>query len=987
MKGDIALWQKLSTEENFRQAWQRVKANMGSPGIDRVSLGDFEANLTDNLSLLLNLVRQDLYEPLPLLSFKGKDERELKIPAIRDRIVQEALLLVLQPIFDVQFLDCSYGYRPGRSAHKAIARIERNIKKGRHWIVDADIDNFFDSIDQTLLVELISLKITDAKVLRLIQDSIKPPGGAPIGIPQGMVLSPLLANIYLHPLDEVMVRSPGHYIRYADDILVLCLTEEEARTALDIAREILEKKLYLRFNEDKTRICSLEQGFVFLGYHFTPEGKRPTSRALDRLKAKIEQQLSAAQEIPPVDLAAKLKSIMRGWLNYFQMSAADQANLQRELDAILDAHKDTIPAQILKAALLLQSNEEEKAKEIVLEGMELPSTEAELYYQWGILCQALQMEEEARENFYQALKIKPDHKEAIYHLGVALLRQGKMDKAIRYLQRAVQLAPESAEAHLALGIALGRWGLYGAARKALARARELDPDIKPPEPPPAHAVAKEEKPDPVVAYTTEQIQQFLRLFSGREGVFAQQWVDNTGRSGYMPVHKPLSPDDVQSHLQGKTTLGLYLMRSDNTVKVGVIDIDLTKQTINEQCQPFDTWSEWEALVQKEAHKLRDISKGLGIPVYVEDSGWKGRHLWFFFSQPIRAAEVREFLKEILRIAGEPPAGIHWEIFPKQDYVSKDALGSLIKLPLGIHQINQRRALFLDTAGKPYDNQLEILTQLELISPEKLRQASMILRAQKLPSPKMPEDSEDNEGVKRVLERCNVIRFLARKAESEQELGHYERLTLLHTLGLLGKAGKQALHQIIGHCLNYDPNRTGRWIKRLKPYPVSCPRIREWLSDLTPSIGCYCEFPVPEKGYPSPVLYADPDTIIKIKAQEQEEPTGISCPDTALEPPEDKELDAAITQEPQVPAPDQETTAPAAGLETAIERPPEPLVEQLLESYIAMKKSRNDIELKIRDTEEELTRLFQAKEIDSLPTSLGNLTRVKKGDKMIWVIEL
>ena len=957
------LWEDICSEENLRQAWMRVKTNMGSPGVDRVSIEEFESNLSNNLELLRSLLKQNTYHPLPMLVIQVKKgdggKRTLNIPTIRDRIVQEACLLILQPLFDKGFLNCSYGYRPGMSAQGAIARIERNIRRGRNWIIDADIENFFDSVDRKLLMQFVSEKISNPRVIRIINECIGKEGEK--GLPQGSPLSPLLSNIYLHRLDERMIRGQWNYVRFADDFVTLCTSKDEATKAIDIAREVIEGQLLLAINESKTRICRAEEGFVFLGYRFTDKGKSPAGKAVDNLKRKVQNEILASKTRPQGDLQNRLRRIIRGWQNYFKLESQDRAELMNHLDSIISSQADSVPAHVLKAALCVEGGEREKAEEVMAHGTELPSEDPELRYQWGVLYDTLNHPIEARDEYYSALRAGPDHKEASYSLGLNHLQHGDVEKSIRFLQKAVQLDPGFAEAHFALGTALESWGLRGTARKAYRRAREINPELKLPKP-----SLEEKKPKEPVPHSEGDEQLFLRLFSGREGVFARQWVNSSGRYGYTPVSEPLSEKHVEAHLAGKETLGLYMMRSDNTVKLGIIDIDITKATIREIGADQDTLAGWDRIVGQDVNNLLQVLKDIDIPAYVENSGWKGRHCWLFFAEPVRASHVRKFLKAVCQAAGEPPAGLHREIFPKQDRVSKEGLGCLIKLPLGVHKVTERRCLFVDAAGEPLEDQFGLLSQVKFVSNAALREART--RLQHRGEPEIQADIDDAP-VKMVLEKCNVLRYLSNKAENSGDLTHYERIVILCTLGHLGAAGKHYIHNIIGKSPNYSRHVTEKWIRRLKPFPISCPKIREMLCDITPSVGCYCEFPKRKNSYPTPILHADPDAIIKLR----EEMATASSDKIA----EDRK--AEIMAEKQEEA--------LAASEKRQDQPANLSIDEPLRDYLELKRSLREINLKINQTEEQLKSIFESTGREKIQTYMGILTRVERDGRETWIIEI
>jgi len=963
MKIEEDLWPMVLDEETFVEAWRKVKANMGGPGVDRVSLKEFESSLSSNLTLLRELLKEGIYQPLPLkikeIEQGEAKQRTLKIPSIRDRIVQEAVLIVIQPLIDQKFLDCCYGYRPNRSAHMAIKRIERNLKKDKHWVVEVDIEDFFDTVNQNQLLNWLSEWISDHKIIRLIKEWIGFSSGNEIGIPQGAVISPLLANVYLHYLDSQMIKGPGHYIRYCDDFIILCNSEEEARKALEKAERCLSEGLFLRINQEKTRISHIKDGFIFLGFLFTEEGKRPSPKAIERLKLKVEKELELPHAFFNEELTKKLKLIIRGWQNYYQLNTYEQADLVKEIERSIQSQNESIPLHILRAALCIEKGEEQAAYETIKKTIELPSDDEEIHYQCGILCESLGMEEEAREEFLKAIKIKPDYKDGLYHLGVNYFKEGKVEKAIRFLQKASQLSPQSSEVYVALALAFEKWGLHGAAHKAFSRAIELNPDLRAKFPSSKRRCSMEGEEIKFTSFKEEDLDLYLRLFTGREGVHARQWVDEGGKSGYYPVTRPICREDIRAHLEGRVTLGLYLVRIDNTVKVGVIDIDISKKTFREDP---DSSTEWQNLVQKDANRVVESFQNVGIPVYMEISGRKGIHCWLFFEQPARTTEVRNLLKEVLRTIGPPPAGIYREMFPKQDYVNRESLGCLIKLPLGVHMVSNKRTYFIDKEGNPYENQIGFLWQIRSISIDKFREVISRNRFQKEGESILIEDSNVN----KLMGKCNVLRFLREKAKKERDLTHSERLVLLHTLGHLGEAGRKAIHQIIGQCLNYNFDRTEKWMKRIHNFPLSCPRIREWLSDITPAIGCYCEFPMLEKGYPSPILHVDLDGITKTQQRLKAEKIEIKQEQIMQE---NKTQSALVINE-------NETNSRSG------EKP-----EELVKTYIQLKKDRKNIEEKIKETEKRLKHLFDSIGKESIPIDIGNLTLVTKGEKTIFLIEL
>jgi group II intron reverse transcriptase/maturase len=317
---------------NLYIAWEKVKANKGAGGVDKVSLEEFQQNLELNLQEIHRLLCEDRYIPQPIrrvwIPKSNGDKRPLGIPTIRDRVVQQALLNRLSRIFEPKFLDCSFGFRPNRSTHQAIERIEDHLKNGCEWVVEVDIEKCFDTIDHEIAIKRVKEEIADGRVLRLIRSFLEAGVMGEIdksrnvlaGTPQGGVISPLLANIYLHPLDEAMTNEGFRVIRYADDIVVLCKTKQEAEAALGRIREILEGMLKLKLNSEKSRIVHKAWGFEFLGFKFGSgysDYKIPRDRAIRAFKDKIRFISRRHQPKSMSMIISELNPVVRGWGNYF----------------------------------------------------------------------------------------------------------------------------------------------------------------------------------------------------------------------------------------------------------------------------------------------------------------------------------------------------------------------------------------------------------------------------------------------------------------------------------------------------------------------------------------------------------------------------------------------------------------------------------------------------------------------------------------------
>jgi group II intron reverse transcriptase/maturase len=333
---------------NLARAWARVKENRGAGGVDRISIDRFECEHRRYLTVLHQRLAEGSYRPLPVRRVEidkpgSMAKRPLGIPAVVDRVCQQALRQVLEPIFEPTFSEVSFGFRPERSAHMAMRRIWGQMQEGGRWIVDADIADFFGTISHDRLVALVAERVADSKVLSLIRQILTAGvlrdgvyESTIAGTPQGGVISPLLSNIYLHVFDEQMQRAGFQLTRYADDWLCVCRTREEAERALASARAVLEGQLGLRIHPEKTRIVHVSQGFEFLGYKIgLGRGLRfksggiglyaiPRQRSIDRFKDKVRALTRRRIAVPLEELIHVLNPVIRGWGMYYR-----RANVRR----------------------------------------------------------------------------------------------------------------------------------------------------------------------------------------------------------------------------------------------------------------------------------------------------------------------------------------------------------------------------------------------------------------------------------------------------------------------------------------------------------------------------------------------------------------------------------------------------------------------------------------------------------------------------------
>lgn len=333
VKGGVwfSLVDKVRRPSTLAAAWERVRRNAGSAGADGQSVKAFEAQAEDHLKRLREELAEGRYRPSPVkrvwIAKPGsRQKRPLGVPTVRDRIVQTALRLVIEPIFEREFAATSYGFRPGRGCKDALRRVDELLRHGHVWVVDADLKGYFDSIPHDRLMDEVRKRIADGRVLDLIEGYLRQGvleemklWTPQTGTPQGAVISPLLANVYLHPVDEAMRQAGHEMVRYADDFVVLCRNQEEAEEALATVRRLAEER-GLTLHPDKTRITHAGDGFDFLGYHFERGTRWPRDKSLMKLKDALRAKTPRANGRSLECIFADVNRTLRGWFAYFQHS-------------------------------------------------------------------------------------------------------------------------------------------------------------------------------------------------------------------------------------------------------------------------------------------------------------------------------------------------------------------------------------------------------------------------------------------------------------------------------------------------------------------------------------------------------------------------------------------------------------------------------------------------------------------------------------------
>ncbi len=327
----FSLIDKVYTLKTLEAAWRKVRGNNGSAGVDDISIERFDADAEKYLTEVSEALKAGTYEPQPVKRVyipKGKGKkRPLGIPVVKDRVIQTALKFVLEPIFENEFHRNSYGFRPGRGCKDALREVDRLLKDGFSYVVDADLKSYFDTIPHDRLLEHVETKVSDTRILDLLKGFLSQnimenmETWTPVsGTPQGAVISPLLANIYLHPLDEMLNGSGIHMIRYADDFVILCREKHEAEKALQMVKEWVDAT-GLELHPDKTHIGDSRmpgEGFEFLGYRFESGRRWVRKSSIKALRNKVRQKTRRSCGKSIKEVTRSLNYTLRGWFEYFK---------------------------------------------------------------------------------------------------------------------------------------------------------------------------------------------------------------------------------------------------------------------------------------------------------------------------------------------------------------------------------------------------------------------------------------------------------------------------------------------------------------------------------------------------------------------------------------------------------------------------------------------------------------------------------------------
>lgn len=570
------------------------------------------------------------------------------------------------------------------------------------------------------------------------------------------------------------------------------------------------------------------------------------------------------------------------------------------------------------AAMLLEDCE--RARPLVVQALpQAPCANADEHVQWARVCVQFGLAPQAIEQLELALRAQPWHAEA--HLELALLyrERGEGARAAQQLERLLEQQPTHRGALAELAEIYREEGLYGRIPELAERAQAAGLEqtlverllqlaqreqeaLELAEQPVGGAAA-------ALAFSTADVARFLALFQGRENVYARQWYDPSGGTGYSPVHEPLTMAVVEQHLRGVVTVGIYLLRLDGTVLLFALDLDIEKEALEAARTDPAEARRLRLAVHEEGLRLLRVLAGYGLAGLLESSGYKGRHLWVFLERA-ESAELVYTLGQLLLERERPrlARGLRLEFFPRQPARRGKGLGNLIKLPLGVHRRTGRRGMLLDAQGQPASDPFALLRGVRRVPRPVLHRALQRLEREALaaaggkkvgaaggevegggsesehapaapvagdstsaelspqaeardslagppPPPVAPSwtaaDFELDPEIRHVLAHCPVLRELHRQVEAHRTLSHDERVVWRHALGHLPQ-GVLATNYLLRQCGETDP---AMYLQSpLKGAPISCARIRKRIPGVAGRVGCNCSFSFAPQHYPTPTLH-------------------------------------------------------------------------------------------------------------------------------------
>ncbi len=955
----MGLYTKIADLQKLRIAWKQVYKKRPKEGVDEISCEEFEAGRENYLKVLAMELRDHTYECQPVRLaplYKEEKVRYISLYCMRDKVVQ-CSAAELANLYEPFFSKSSYAYRSGKSALHASQDICAYIKKsGECWVLQADIHSFFDCILQDYLFGELRRRIVEEDVLELLKKIICAPSldkngilsEKRLGLYQGSAIAPILSNIYLTDLDERIRNETRFYVRYSDDLLIFFQSREEADGYLKQMVSYFSA-IGLEFNQEKTKIARLSEGFDFLGSHFDKKGISVPDKAKIHLNGRLEDiWLNSSYSDFSVRMRKALE-IVNGWEQYF--------SVQKEFHGILE-YAVWVYRMQKSGSMDLAGMKAQRLK------MKNPYKDIAVYL--ASVWQKYHMQVESLreyEMYYNLPELWEDEQKYTDNPMVTELLE-------MYKKYVIQESPDISLELMQLYADLKKYK-NAAVLSEKGRQTRNHPSVLPMISSALSADGKEE-----MRLSADGIARYMELFVGREDLYALNEMTDAGRRICREVQEPLLPELVHAHLSGEKIVSTYIQRNNATVKYLVIDLDISKGILLRQEEGIV--EEYMKKCLHIAERFRKEFYHIGIKSYLEKSGGRGFHVWVFFDEwiPVRYVNMLTDLIDARVVEVWSNSGIQVEYFPNKTRLRNGKKGQCMKLPFGIHPHTGRKSCFMTETGElcwPQQDAIDniVCYPLHVLKKtiasgynEKTMEAARQIR-QPLDRAQTAFGKAENadmdlkefevmhDAVRKVLEECSLMRYLCQKAKKTCYLTHYERLSILYVFGHIGAEGKEFVHKVMSFTLNYSSHVTQKFIMRCPEKPVSCIKLREQYKRISAEIGCTCRFHRTKHCYPSPVLHA---------LQKSEENTSVTMP-----------LRGTVSIDKQKILKNEINTASRA--------------QEIAEKLIELRKQKQGLDKAVKKCEQELEALFDDNITDSMEIKIGLLARKKEGDKVEWRIEL
>ncbi len=938
----MGLYSRIIDTINLNTAWGHIKRNKPAAGVDDVSWEDFEGNLSENI-LQLNLELQEhTYEVSPVKMVKLRQEdkyRDVSLYTMRDKVVQTSLATELTSRLDSSFSKHTYAYRPNTSALNAISEIEKIIMDGKYAIaLKTDVRGFFDNINQTILKKMLEDELKELDVVELIMSIIRTPmlgkDGTllekQVGIYQGASISPILSNLYLRKVDLFFMQDSFFYGRYADDIIMLFSDVEEAENAFIALSGMLEN-LELSINQDKTYIRTISEGFDFLGYHFDNTGKSVPVKAEAHLEQSLEDVWLSMIGADIEDRLIKGSQILNGWEQYYRDERPIGSIYEYAVVIYMMRHKKELQSML------------EKRRDFANTQKDICRYLAEVWSENGWLDYVIL-------EYEQYFEIASDYS--------SIDNKELKEEIISLFSKLIIL--QDVETWNSLMQSYSDAGKYERAELVSNKALECAETISTT----GVFTYEQAETDYEVNYSRNTLETLFKLFAGREDMYSREYININHQRKTEYVAAQLNINVLKKHMDGQETIGTYLVRSNDTVKYAVFDVDIIKKILMQNGN--DALPEFLSRAGSYVLRMKGILHDMGLKTYIEFSGYRGYHLWLFFTEWVPLRYVYTLQEMVRRKLGEmDDEALSLECFPMQNRRKSGHAGQNVKMPYGIHLSSGKRSYFVDDTFEPYDDIDEFVEGIAKYTVENLKRVIgnyISDESVKLPSKakgKIELDysllDELPDSVNDVLRGCTLMQYLVNKAITTGYLSHFERLSILNVFGHIGEDGADFVHKVMSFTINYQYNVTQMFIKRMFDKPVSCVKLREQYKLISAEYGCNCAFKRTKDCYPSPVIHALRDN--------NENNMNITVPIS-------KTLTKTKTEE----------VIEELNYSSKVDK----MAAQLGE----LNKQKRSINKSIRKIERELVNLFDNAKTDCMEIEMGMLIRQKNTDGAYdWIIDI